>query len=94
MDVNAILAVVKDYLPSIITVGMLVITTVAQRSNLFNGLKTIAQKAEELKVAAEFKDVQDKMQTLLITIEEQQKQIKALTDAVSKIKRPDNDGNN
>ena len=94
MDINAILEIVKDYLPSILTVGMLVLTTIAQRTNLFNGLKTIMQKAEELKVAAEFKDVQDKMQTLVITINEQEKQIKELTDALNKITRPNNDGNN
>ena len=94
MDVNTILELIKDYGPSILTVAMLVITTLSQKSNLMSGLKTIMQRADELKVSAEFKEVQDKMQGLMMIIESQEKEIKDLTDAINKITRPTNDGNN
>ena len=64
MDVNVILNLIMDYGPSILTVVMLVITTLAQKSNLFNGLKTIKQRAEELKASAEFKDVTVKISAI------------------------------
>ena len=91
MDVNTILELIKDYGPSILTVAMLVITTLSQKSNLMTGLKTIMQRADELKVSAEFKDVQDKMQGLMMIIESQEKQIQDLTDSINKITRPNND---
>ena len=94
MDVNVILNLIMDYGPSILTVAMLVITKLAQKSNLFNGLKTIKERAEELKVSAEFKEVQDKMQGLMMLIESQEKCIKELTDSLNKITRPTDDGNN
>ena len=94
MDVNTILELIKDYGPSILTVAMLVITTLSQKSNLMTGLKTIMQRAEELKVSAEFKDVRDKMQGLMMIIESQEKQIQDLTDSINKITRPNNDREN
>ena len=94
MDVNVLLEVIKDYGPSILTVAMLVITTLSQKSNLFNGLKTIMKRADELKVSAEFKEVQDKMQGLMMTIEAQEKKIQDLTDSINKITRPNNDRDN
>lgn len=94
MDVKVLLELIKDYGPSILTVAMLVITTLFQRSNLFNGLKIIMKRADELKVSAEFKDVQDKMQGLMMTIEAQEKQIQDLTDSINKITRPNNDRDN
>lgn len=85
MEVDTILNLIMQYGPTILTVCMLVITTLSQKTNLFNGLKTLKEKAEEMKVAAEFKEVQDKMTTLMITIEEQEKLIKDLTSAINKI---------
>ena len=86
MTADTVLNLVMQYGPTILTVAMLVLTTLSQKSNLFSGLKTLKEKAEELKVAAEFKDVQDKMQSLIITIKEQEKIIQDLTNAVHKIK--------
>lgn len=86
MTADTVLDLVMQYGPTILTVVMLVLTTLSQKSNLFSGLKTLKEKAEELKVAAEFKDVQDKMQSLIITIKEQEKIIQDLTNAVHKIK--------
>lgn len=86
MTADTVLNLVMQYGPTILTVAMLVLTTLSQKSNLFSGLKTLKEKAEELKVAAEFKDVQDKMQSLIITIKEQEKIIQDLTNAVYKIK--------
>lgn len=86
MTADTVLNLVMQYGPTILTVAMLVLTTLSQKSNLFSGLKTLKEKAEELKVAAEFKDVQDKMQSLIITIKEQEKIIQDLTNAVYKIR--------
>lgn len=94
MDANVLFEIVKDYGPNILAVALIVITTLAQKSNLLNGLKTIVKRADELKVAAEFKDVQDKMQGLMMTIEAQEKQIQDLTDSINKITRPNNDRDN
>lgn len=90
MEVDTILNFVMQYGPQILTVCMLVITTIGQKTNLFNGMKTLKEKAEELHAAAEFKEVQDKMTTLMITIEEQEKIIKELTNAVYKIQSNQN----
>ena len=94
MDIAVILDLIKDYAPSILTVAMLVITTVLQKGSLSSGLKTIMTKAEELKVSAEFKEVQDKMQGIMATNQELTKQVKELTDALNKIKRTENDRDN
>lgn len=94
MDIAVILDLIQDYAPSILTVAMLVITTILQKGSLSSGLKTIMTKAEELKVSAEFKEVQDKMQGIMITNQELTKQVKDLTDALNKIKRTENDRDN
>lgn len=85
MTTETIMNLIMEYSPTILTVCMLVITTLSQKTNLFNGLKTLKEKAEEMKVAAEFKEVQDKMTGLMLLIQEQEKTIKELTNAVYRV---------
>lgn len=90
MTTETIMNLIMEYGPTILTVCMLVITTLSQKSNLFNGLKTLKAKAEEMKVAAEFKEVQDKMTSLMMIIQEQEKTIKELTNAIYRVDSKEN----
>lgn len=92
--VDKILEIAANYAPSILAIVLIVINSFAQKSNLVNGIKLIKTKAEELEAAAQFKTVQDQLTGLMMEIELQQKEIKALTDSINKIERPDYDKDN
>ena len=85
MEAETIINLVSQYAPTIIATVCIVITTLMQKSNLFSGLKTLYQKADEFNKSAQFKEIQDKMTTLTVTIKEQEQIIKELTDSVRKI---------
>ena len=82
MDTDAILTIVAQYAPTILAVACIVINTISQKTNLFNGLKVLYQKADEFNKSAQFKEIQDKMTTLTITVKEQEEVIKDLTDSI------------
>lgn len=82
MDTDAILNLVAQYAPTILAVVCIVINTISQKTNLFNGLKVLYQKADEFNKSAQFKEIQDKMTTLTITVKEQEEVIKDLTDSI------------
>lgn len=85
MEADTIVNLVSQYAPTILATVLIVINTFMQRSNLFNGLKTLYKKADEFNKSAQFKEIQDKMTTLTVTIQEQEQTIKELSDAVRKI---------
>lgn len=91
METETIINLITQYAPSVLAVVMIVLTTVMQKSNLFNGLKDLKERAEELRVASEFKEVQNKMQTLTIMISEQQRTINDLTAALYKVQSKKDD---
>lgn len=85
MEADTIVNLVSQYAPTILATVLIVINTFMQKSNLFSGLKTLYAKADEFNKSAQFKEIQDKMTTLTVTIQEQEQTIKDLTDAVRKI---------
>ena len=85
MEADTIINLVSQYAPTILATVLIVINTFMQKSNLFNGLKTLYKKADEFNKSAQFKEIQDKMTTLTVTIQEQEQIIKELTDSVRKI---------
>lgn len=85
MEADTIINLVSQYAPTILATVLIVINTFMQKSNLFNGLKILYKKADEFNKSAQFKEIQDKMTTLTVTIQEQEQTIKELTDSVRKI---------
>lgn len=85
MEADTIINLVSQYAPTILATVLIVINTFIQRTNLFSGLKTLYAKADEFNKSAQFKEIQDKMSTLTVTIQEQEQTIKDLTDAIRKI---------
>lgn len=85
MEADTIINLVSQYAPTILATVLIVINTFIQRTNLFSGLKTLYAKADEFNKSAQFKEIQDKMSTLTVTIQEQEQIIKDLTDSIRKI---------
>ena len=76
---------VLQYAPTILVVIMMVLNALGQKTNLINGLKTIANKAEEIEQSAKFAELQAELNGLV----EQQKailaQLKELSNDINKI---------
>ena len=76
---------VLQYAPTILVVIMMVFNALGQKTNLINGLKTIANKAEEIEQSAKFTELQAELNGLV----EQQKailaQLKELSNDINKI---------
>lgn len=85
MDADKIISLATQYGPTILAMVLMVINTLAQRTDLFNGLKTLYKKADEFNQSAQFKEIQDKMTALTVVVKDQEQVIKDLTDSVRKI---------
>ena len=76
---------VLQYAPTILVVIMMVLNALGQKTNLINGLKTIANIAEEIEQSAKFAELQAELNGLV----EQQKallaQLKELSNDINKI---------
>ena len=76
---------ILQYAPTILVVVMMVLNALGQKTNLINGLKTIATKAEEIEQSAKFAELQAELNGLV----EQQKallaQLKELSNDINKI---------
>ena len=76
---------VLEYAPTILVVIMMVLNALGQKTNLINGLKTIANKAEEIEQSAKFEELQVELNGLV----EQQKallaKLKELSNDINKI---------
>lgn len=76
---------ILQYAPTILVVVMMVLSALGQKTNLINGLKTIATKAEEIEQSAKFAELQAELNGLV----EQQKallaQLKELSNDINKI---------
>ena len=76
---------ILQYAPTILVVIMMVLNALGQKTNLINGLKTIATKAEEIEQSAKFAELQDKLNGL---VEEQKAllaQLKELSNDINKL---------
>ena len=76
---------ILQYLPTIIVVVEMVLLAFGQKTNLINGLRLIADKAEEIKSSAEFEQVQIKMLALIEEQKELINEIKKLRNEINKI---------
>lgn len=91
---EAILDIIIKYVPDVLAVLLVVIASCLQKGQLTNAMELLRSKAKEMTEASKFKDINDNIQALIMTIEAQQQKIQELTDCVNKIKRPTNDTNN
>ena len=84
--------VIIQYAPTVLVVITMVLSALGQKSNLLNGLKTIAKKAEEIEESAKLTNIQAEMNGLIEQEKETNRKLKELINRISKLEnREEND---
>ena len=76
---------ILQYLPTILVVVEMVLLAFGQKTNLINGLKTIAEKADELKQAAEMQELQNDLQAVIEQNKALLNKINSLTNDIERL---------
>lgn len=84
--------VIIQYAPTVLVVITMVLSALGQKSNLLNGLKTIAKKADEIEESAKLTNIQAEMNGLIEQEKETNRRLKELINRISKLEnREEND---
>lgn len=87
-----IINIIIQYAPTVLVVIMMVLNALGQKTNLINGLKTIATKAEEIEQSAKFTELQTRMNTLIEQEKEINRKLRELLNDINKLEnREEND---
>ena len=87
-----IINIIIQYAPTVLVVVMMVLNALGQKTNLINGLKTIATKAEEIEQSAKFTELQTRMNTLIEQEKEINKKLREILNDINKLEnREEND---
>ena len=80
-----IINIILQYAPTVLVVIMMVLNALGQKTNLINGLKTIATKAEEIEQSAKFAELQEEMNALIEQEKEINIRLRKLINDINKI---------
>ena len=87
-----IITIIIQYAPTVLVVVMMVLNALGQKTNLINGLKTIATKAEEIEQSAKFTELQTRMNALIEQEKEINKKLREILNDINKLEnREEND---
>lgn len=87
-----IINIIIQYAPTVLVVVMMVLNALGQKTNLINGLKTIAIKAEEIEQSAKFTELQTRMNALIEQEKEINKKLREILNDINKLEnREEND---
>ena len=84
---QAIIDTIVAYIPYALVIIEFVMIALGNKSNLINGLKTIAEKADEIKESAEMKELQVEINTVIEQNKALLNRISDLTSDVIRLER-------
>lgn len=81
---QAIIDTIVAYIPYALVIIEFVMIALGNKANLINGLKTIAEKADEIKESAEMKELQVEIKTV---VEQNKALLNRISDLTSDVMR-------